>query len=47
MPSGVLENSKMVQFDNDLVIRYLDNIVVDDKVYVVRFKACVDVKAEG
>ncbi|MBQ8162419.1 MAG: hypothetical protein IJ083_16955 [Clostridia bacterium] len=47
VPEGVIRDGKMVQFDNDLVIRYLDNFVVEDHGYTVHFKAGVEVKVEG
>ena len=42
MPEGVLdENGRMERFNNDLVIRYLDRVVVQEDVYEVMFKAGV------
>ena len=47
VPEGVIQDGMMVRFDNDLVIRYLENILVEDHGYTVRFKAGVEVKVEG
>jgi len=42
VPEGVLdENGRMERFNNDLVIRYLDRVVVQEDVYEVMFKAGV------
>jgi hypothetical protein len=47
MPEGVLhENGRMEAFNNDLVIRYLDRVVVKDDGYEVIFKAGVTVEVE-
>ena len=47
MPEGVLdENGRMERFNNDLVIRYLDRVVVQDDGYEVAFKAGVKVQVE-
>ena len=47
VPEGVLdENGQMERFNNDLVIRYLDRVVVQDDGYEVAFKAGVKVQAE-
>ena len=47
VPEGVLdENGRMEAFNNDLVIRYLDWVVVKDDGYEVTFKAGVTVEAE-
>ena len=47
VPEGVIKDGKMIRFDNDLVIRYLENIVVEDHGYTVRFKAGMEMKVEG
>ena len=45
VPEGVLdENGRMERFNNDLVIRYLDRVIVKDDGYEVVFKAGVSVK---
>ena len=47
VPEGVLdENGRMEAFNNDLVIRYLDKVVVKDDGYEVVFKAGVKVEVE-
>ena len=47
MPEGVLdENGQMERFNNDLVIRYLDKVIVKDDGYEVIFKAGVKVQVE-
>ena len=47
VPEGVLdENGRMEAFNNDLVIRYLDRVVVKDDGYEVVFKAGVTVEVE-
>ena len=47
VPEGVLaEDGSMAGFDNDLVIRYLDRVVVKDDGYEVIFKAGVTVEVE-
>ena len=47
VPEGVLdENGRMESFNNDLVIRYLDKVVVRDDGYEVAFKAGVTVEVE-
>ena len=47
VPEGVLdENGRMEAFNNDLVIRYLDRVVVKDDGYEVAFKAGVIVEVE-
>ena len=47
VPEGVLdENGRMERFNNDLVIRYLDKVVVQDDGYEVAFKAGVKVQVE-
>ena len=47
VPEGVLdENGQMERFNNDLVIRYLDRVVVQDDGYEVAFKAGVKVQVE-
>ena len=47
VPEGVLdENGRMESFNNDLVIRYLDRVVVKDDGYEVAFKAGVNVEVE-
>ena len=43
----MITDGAMMRFDNDLVIRYLDSIVVEDNGYTVWFKAGVEVKVEG
>ena len=47
VPEGVLdENGRMEAFNNDLVIRYLDRVIVNDDGYEVVFKAGVRVEVE-
>ena len=47
VPEGVLaEDGSMAGFDNDLVIRYLDKVVVEQEGYEVVFKAGVTVEVE-
>nr|MBQ4457081.1 recombinase family protein [Clostridia bacterium] len=47
VPEGVLdENGRMERFNNDLVIRYLDRVIVNDDGYEVVFKAGVKVEVE-
>ena len=47
VPEGVLdENGRMEAFNNDLVIRYLDIVVVKEDGYEVAFKAGVTVEVE-
>ena len=47
VPEGVLdENGRMEAFNNDLVIRCLDRMVVKDDGYEVAFKAGVTVEVE-
>ena len=47
VPEGVLdENGRMEAFNNDLVIRYLDRVVVKDDGYEVAFRAGVTVEVE-
>ncbi len=47
VPEGVLdENGRMEAFNNDLVIRYMDRVVVKDDGYEVTFKAGVTVEVE-
>ena len=47
VPEGMLdENGRMEAFNNDLVIRYLDRVVVKDDGYEVIFKAGVTVEVE-
>ena len=47
VPEGVLtEDGRMEAFNNDLVIRYLDRVVVKDDGYEVIFKAGVTVEVE-
>ena len=47
VPGGVLdENGRMERFNNDLVIRYLDRVIVKDDGYEVAFKAGVTVEVE-
>ena len=46
-PEGVLdENGRMEAFNNDLVIRYLDRVVVKEDGYEVVFKAGMTVEVE-
>ena len=44
VPKGILENGRMVRFDNGLVIRYLDKVIVEDDGYRVLFKAGLEVE---
>ncbi|MBO6137253.1 MAG: hypothetical protein J6O71_01440 [Lachnospiraceae bacterium] len=47
VPEGVLtEDGRMESFNNDLVIRYLERVVVKDDGYEVIFKAGVTVEVE-
>lgn len=46
VPSGVLQDGHMVLFENDLVIRYLDSVIVEDHGYVIRFKAGVEITVD-
>ena len=47
VPEGVLtEDGRMEAFNNDLVIRYLDRVVVKDDGYEVVFKAGVTVEVK-
>ena len=47
MPEGVLdENGRMERFNNDLVIRYPDRVIVMEDGYEVAFKAGVKVQVE-
>ena len=47
VPEGVLDESgRMETFNNDLVIRYLDKVIVKDDGYEVVFKAGVTVEVE-
>ena len=47
VPEGVLdENGRMDSFNNDLVIRYLDKVIVKDDGYEVAFKAGVREEVE-
>ena len=47
VPEGVLdENGRMEAFNNDLVIRYLDKVVMKEDGYEVAFKAGVTVEVE-
>ena len=47
MPEGVLaEDGSMAGYNNDLVIRYLDKVVVAEEGYEVAFKAGVTVEVE-
>ena len=41
------ENGRMESFNNDLVIRYLDRVVVQDDGYEVVFKVGVKVEVES
>ena len=40
------ENERMEAFNNDLVIRYLDKVVVKENDYEVAFKAGVTVEVD-
>ena len=42
-PEGVIVDGRVEQFDNEMVIRYLDRVVVNDQNYEVRFKGGVTV----
>ena len=47
VPEGMLdENGRMEAWGNDLVIRYLDKVVVKEDGYEVAFKAGVSVEVE-
>ena len=47
MPEGVLtEDGRMEAFNNDLIIRYLDKVVVKEDGYEVVFKLSVTVEVE-
>ena len=41
---GLILNGQITRFDNDLVIRYLENVTVLDDGFEVRFKAGITVK---
>ena len=47
VPEGIIVNGQMVAFDNGVVIRYLDKIIVEDDGYRVVFKAGVEVKEKN
>ena len=38
-PGMLSRDGKMVRFDNDLIIRYIDKVIVEDGGYRVLFKA--------
>ena len=42
-PEGVIEDGKVVGYDNEMAIRYLDRVVVNDDTYEVRFKGGVTI----
>lgn len=44
VPKGVLENGRLVRFDNGLVIRYLGKVLVEDDGYRILFKAGLEVE---
>ena len=44
VPDGLILNGQITRFDNDLVIRYLENVTVLDDGFEVKFKAGITVK---
>ena len=44
LPDGLILNGQITRFDNDLVIRYLENVTVLDDGFEVMFKAGITVK---
>ena len=44
LPEGLILNGRITRFDNDLVIRYLENVTVLDDGLEVKFKAGITVK---
>ena len=47
LPKGVLENGRMVKFNDEVMIRYLDKVVVEDDGYLIRFKAGLEKEIKG
>ena len=44
LPDGLILNGQITRFDNDLVIRYLENVTVLDDGFEVKFKAGITIK---
>ena len=44
VPDGLILNGRITRFDNDLVIRYLENVTVLENGFEVKFKAGITVK---
>ena len=42
-PEGVIVDGRVVGYDNDMVIRYVDRVVVHDQNYEVKFKGGVTI----
>ena len=42
-PEGVIEEGMVRGYDNEMVIRYLDRVIVNDQDYEVRFKGGITV----
>lgn len=42
-PEGVVSDGRVVGYDNEMVIRYLDRVIVNDQDYEVRFKGGITV----
>ena len=42
-PKDVIQDGKMIRFDNDLIIRYIDKVIVEDNGCRVVFKAGIEV----
>lgn len=43
-PDGLIDGDIITRFDNDLVIRYVDKVTVEDGGFEVRFKAGISVR---
>ena len=42
-PESVVSDGRVVGYDNEMVIRYLDRVIVNDQDYEVRFKGGITV----
>ena len=42
-PDTVISDGMVIGYDNEMVIRYLDKVIVNDQDYEVRFKGVVSV----
>ena len=42
-PEGVIEDGRVIGYENEMAIRYLDRVVVNDDTYEVRFKGGITV----